>query len=129
MKKISFIFAAVILAVGTISTRAQMGGGPSAPQFNGAMKQLFGENQTFSATMDMQMDNGGTPMTMSGKISFDKGNSRFEMDMSQMHGGNLPPSALAQMKAMGLDHVVSISQEGQKAMYLIYPGLQAYAQV
>ena len=61
---------------------------------------------------------------MPGKISFDAGKSRFEMNMSDLQGPQMPPGTAAQMKAMGLDQMVTISRPDKKFTYLIYPGLQ-----
>ena len=86
------------------------------PHFTGAMDKLFGENQSFSATLEMQMAStaDGT-ITMPGKITFDSGKSRFEMDMTQAKGGQMSPDAGAQMKAMGMDRMVMIGRAGQKS--------------
>ncbi|MGD1088999.1 MAG: DUF4412 domain-containing protein [Verrucomicrobiota bacterium] len=124
MKNQISILAWVIFLVGLVTAYSQ----PRYPEFGNGVDKLFGENQSFSATMEIQMNNGG-PVTMSGKISFDRGNSRFEMDMSEMQGGNLPPDAMAQMKSMGLDQMVTISQPDKKVIYMIYPNAQAYAEI
>jgi len=44
------------------------------------------------------------------------------MDQSSLKGMNMPPEALAQMKQMGMDHVISIYQSDKREMYLVYPG-------
>jgi hypothetical protein len=129
MKKYLPFLMALVLAAGISTSPAQMGGGPSVPQFGGGMEKLFGANQTFSATTQIQASNGNTPITMSGQMSFDKGASRFEMDMSQMQGGNIPPQAMAQMKSMGLDKMVSITQSDKKIVYVIYPDARAYTEM
>jgi outer membrane lipoprotein-sorting protein len=128
MKKQISILALVIFLVGLVPVYSQLGAQPQYPQFGNGVEKLFGENQTFSATMEMQM-NSGNPITMSGKMSFDQGNSRFEMDMSEMKGGNIPPQAAAQMKSMGLDRMVTISQSDKKVIYMIYPNAQAYTEI
>src|SRR5271170_4695851 len=110
MKKYLSILAPAILSFGIFAARAQMGEAPGVPDFGDGMDKLFGSNQTFSATMDMQVNSGGSPITMSGEMSFDKGNSRVEMDMSQMKGESIPPDAAAMMKSAGLDRMVTISQ-------------------
>lgn len=128
MKKHSLILAATFLALGFAPAYSLFGQMPNSPQFGNGMEKLFGKNQIFSATMKMQMNNGN-PVTMSGKMSFDKGNSRFEMDMSEMKGGNMPPQAMAQMKTMGLDRMVTISHPDKKVVYMIYPNAQAYTEI
>jgi len=129
MKKSLSILASAVLSFGIFAARAQMGGAPGVPDFGDGMDKLFGSNQTFSATMDMQVSSGGSPITMPGKISFDKGNSRVEMDISQMKGAALPPDAAAMMKSAGLDRMVTISQADKKIAYVIYPNAQAYTEM
>jgi hypothetical protein len=49
--------------------------------------------------------------------------------MAEMKGGKIPPTAMSQMKAMGLDRMVSISTADKKTVYLIYPNVQAYVEM
>jgi len=107
---------------------AQMGGSP-APQMDDTMQKLFGDNQSFSADTKIQVTSDRGPMTLSGKMYFDKGNSRTEMDMSQVQGANIPPQAMAQMKSIGLDKMVSITQSGSHVVDMVYPDAQAYAEM
>ena len=88
---------------------------------------MFGDNQNFSATLDMQVtDKDGKPIELPGKISYDAGKSRFELNLTDIKGGNMPPNAAAQMKSMGLDQMTTIALPDKKIVYLIYPGLQSY---
>ncbi|HTY88480.1 MAG TPA: DUF4412 domain-containing protein [Candidatus Acidoferrum sp.] len=132
--KNSFIpLASILVCLGVLPLHAQPGPGPGrpgGPQLSGAISKLFGDNQTFSATMEMGVkDRAGQPITIPGKLSFDTGKSRFEVNIADMHGGRMPPDAAAQMKAMGMDVMITISRPDQKTAYLIYPGLQSYAQI
>ena len=128
MKKYFFVLTLTILGFGIFPVRAQLGGAPGIPQFGNGMEKLFGDNQTFSATLQMQMNNAGSPLAMSGKMSFDKGSSRTEMDMADMKGG-IPPEAVTMLKSAGLDRMVTVSQSGKKTVYVIYPGAQSYAEM
>jgi hypothetical protein len=134
MKKYSPVVVLAFLCFGIIRAGAQFdfAGGQTAQIGSAAgMEKLFGSNQTFSATMEIQLASAasGSPTTMSGKIFFDQGDMRFEMDMSEMKGGNMPPTAAAQMKSMGLDRMVTISQSGAKIIYVLYPNLQSYTEM
>ena len=136
MKKYLSLLASTVICLGLLPAYSQpgapgdrMGGGPGGPHLAGATSKLFGNNQAFSATLEMQVtDKSGKPMTMPGKIAFDTGKSRFEINISDMKGGQMPPNAAAQMKAMGMDQIVTISLPEKKVAYLIYPGLQSYVQ-
>lgn len=116
-----------LLGFGLFSAHAQPGlGAPKGPQFSGSLTKLFGDNTTFSAALEMQTKDGSTELVVPGKLAFDKGKSRFEMDMTQIKGGKIPAGAAEQMKAMGMDSLVAITRPDKKLNYLIYPGLTAY---
>src|SRR5262249_27562333 len=114
MKIRSFAILTVVLSFALASTRAQLGpqGGGGGLRFNGAMARLFGENGSFSANVEMEMKGGALTDTVKwpGKLAVSDGKSRFEMDSTQIKGGNIPESALAQMKAMGMDKTIMISR-------------------
>ena len=130
MKKY-LLLALAALSFGTIPAAAQFNfaGGQAMGGSDAGMEKLYGSNQTFSAALLMQVSNSGMPMTLSGKMSFDHGSSRTEMDMADMKGGGIPPEAMTQMKSMGLDRMVTVSQSGKKTIYVIYPNAQAYAEM
>ena len=103
---------------------AQMGRG-AGPQMNAATAKLFGDQQTFSAGIEVVIKQG-EEMMLPGKIAFDNGKARIEMNMSDAKGGMMAQNA-AQMKAMGMDQFVVIARPDQKATYMIFPGLKSYA--
>ncbi len=118
-----------LLGLGLLSAQAQPGlGAPKGPQFSGSLTKLFGDNTAFTAALEMQTKEGGAEIVLPGKLAFDKGKSRFEMDMTQIKGGNIPAGAAEQMKAMGMDSLVAITRPDKKLNYLIYPGLTAYVE-
>lgn len=140
MKNRVKVLVAVFALLGLVSANGQfgrrpggmgMGGPPHGPELGGEMAKLFGNNSAFSATMEMQTTSpsGEQTMTMPGKMVFDNGKSRFEMDMSEMKGAQMPPEAMANMKAMGMDKTVTISLPEKKVHYLVYPNMQAYAEM
>jgi hypothetical protein len=132
MKKHSIILASVFICLGLLPAHTQPGppgGAPGGPHLGGATGKLFGDNQTFSATLEMQTTDGsGNNITMPGKISFDMGKSRFEFNLSDLKGAKTPPHSADQMKSMGLDQMVAIDLPDKKVTYLVYPGLQSYVQ-
>jgi len=105
-----------------------MGGGSrNGPYISAAMAKLFGEHQTFTADVENEVSMGeGKTVSLPGKLAFDSGKARFEMNMAEAKGSALPPQAVAQMKSMGMDKMISISAPGQTS-YIIYPSLKAYA--
>jgi hypothetical protein len=94
------------------------------------MTKLFGDNPGFTATMEFHMTRApGQEMTMPGKMAHLEGKARFEMDMSNMQGGNLPPQAAARMKQMGMSRMISITRRDQNLIYMVYPDMKAYTQM
>jgi hypothetical protein len=129
MKKYLSILVSITFGLGLLSACAQFGPPGGGPQFGGAMGKLFGENQSYTALLEFQTtDNSGDNMVMPGKISFDTGKLRFEMDMTQMKNSRTRPETAARMKQMGMDKMVTISRPDKKITYLIYPGMQSYVE-
>jgi hypothetical protein len=101
---------------------------PQTPQFSGAAAKLFGENSAFTATVEMHMkDAAGDLTTMPGRMAFDSGKTRFEMDMAGIKSKTMSADSVEQMRAMGMDKMTAISLPEQKKQYLVFPGLKAYA--
>lgn len=128
------VLLVALLGLSLLSSNAQpgggMGGSPGGPNFGGSMSKLFGDNKTFTAALEIQAKEGAAGDTsLPGKLSFDDGKSRFEMDMSKMKNSKMPPSAVEQMKAMGMDTMVVISRPDKKLSYMVYPNLKAYAEM
>jgi hypothetical protein len=132
MKKPWFIFVAVLSCISLASVQAQTGGRrggvgipmPRGPVLSGAMAKVFGDNSAFTATVEFQGPEASGRGPLRGKMSFDSGKSRFEMDMSEMGGA----SGAAQMKAMGMDKMVMIARPDRKVNYMVYPGLKGYVE-
>ncbi len=114
------------LVLSAFTAPAQMGMGPRRGPEWAAMSKLFGENSTFSADVQIATkgDSPEQSMQMPGRIAFDTGKSRFELDL--LKSDKMPAEALAQMKSMGMDQMVMISRPDKKTSYMIYPGLKAY---
>lgn len=131
MKKIFYLLALIGLGSNLFTAHAQLFGGPgsSTPDFSGAMKKLFGDNPNFTATLEMQVKGDSSDMTMPGKMSCSDGKSRFEMDMTEAKGPKAKPADMARIKEMGMDKMVMITLPEKKLSYLIYPGLESYAEM
>lgn len=128
MKNHISLIASVIVGLSVVTTHAQPQG-PPKPNFSGAMSKLFGDNPDFTATMDFHFTrSSGTEITMSGKIAHVENKSRFEMDLANMQGGAMPPQALARMKQMGMDSMITINRLDKKLSYIIYPNMKAYTE-
>jgi hypothetical protein len=127
MKK-NLLLASIVIGLTVATAHAQPRPQPG-PAIDGAIAKLFGDNKAFSATMETHMSqSGGKDMTMRGKMAFSDGNSRFEMDMSDMQGSHMPPTAMARMKQMGMDKMVTVSRKDKSTSYILYPGMKAYVE-
>jgi hypothetical protein len=120
--------AMLVPAYGQFGGRPGMGG-PQGPQFTGALAKIFSDNPAFSAGIEIQANLGSQTLTMPARLYFNKGESRMEMDLTAVKGGHMPPQALVQFKAMGIDKMVAINVPEKKMSYVVYPGLQAYCLV
>lgn len=100
--------------------------GSPAAKADASMDQLFKSTPVFTATESTAITSGSAPINVTSQMSFDHGSSRSEMNMADVHGGNLPPNALAQMKAIGLDKVINISPANKTNVYTIYPNIRSY---
>jgi hypothetical protein len=127
MKKYFSLLTAAMFCLGLSPVFAQPGPTPGGAGFDSAMTKLFGENSAFTATLESQIKpKSGDLITMPGKISFDSGQARMEMNLATATGLKLPAGAADQMKSMGLDVMITVSLPAKKSVLLIYPGLQSY---
>ena len=127
MKIYLSLLTTATLCIGLAPAFAQPGPPGGGAAFDSAMSKLFGDNAAFTATLESQIKpKSENLITMPGKISFDSGKARMEMNLATATGLKLPPGAAAQMKSMGLDQIITISLPEKKSVLLIYPGLQSY---
>jgi outer membrane lipoprotein-sorting protein len=125
MKKFLLLPALVVLLCGAASAQMISPGGNAG---NG-MEKLFGDNQTFSATMKTEVSGDKGSLTTTAKMFFNHGNSRTEMNISDVKSDSLPAGTVAQMQAMGMDKTILISSADKKNNFLVYPDLQSYTMV
>lgn len=122
-----FLRALLVLLTlaGVLPARAQLDGA-SSPGVSASLMRLFGTNFAFTAQAEFQLigkDNQeriGTPMTflrLGNKI-------RVEVDMNRMRNRE-QPDALAQLKPLGLDQVVSVIRPDQQATLVTFPKLRS----
>ncbi len=118
-------FASALIVGGAV--HAQMPGGSSS-ELNATLPKLFGNNTAFTAKAEMRVLDKSQKETTSLPMGFFMldGKIRMEMDMSRLKSSELPPTALASLKQMKLDQIVTISRPDKKSTLAIYPLLQAY---
>lgn len=106
-------------------------GGSTPPGANPSLAKIFGKHTAFSATAQMKVMDASGKETMSGPITYKllEGSTYWGMDLSQMKSDQIPPQAVAGMKQMGMTEMVMVNKPDAKTTMLIYPGLNAYAEV
>ncbi|MBA4149312.1 MAG: DUF4412 domain-containing protein [Verrucomicrobia bacterium] len=130
MKNLALSVALVAgLVLGNQSVHAQAGP-PS--NFNKTLMKIFGKNNAFSATADIKVSDAksnteSTSLTM--KMAYLDGKVRADVDMANMKSAELPPEAIEQMTAMGMDKMTTIVLPDTKTMLLIYPSMNAYTEM
>jgi len=131
MKTHFYLIVSVLFIISSVEAQiGRLGGPPPGPGLSGSTAKLFGDNSTFSASLEMQTGNPGDSESMNipGKIFFDQGKSRFEMDLSQTKGGKMSAQAAGQMKSIGMDRMIMIARPDKKVGYQVYPGMQAHVE-
>jgi hypothetical protein len=130
MRRVSFwwLLLAVLFA-GGFPARAQFGG-PGSTGVSASLIRLFGTNNTFTAQAEVQVldvknkELIGTPMS----FALADNKIRVEVDLNRMRN-RMEPDALAKVKPLGMDSVVSIIRPEQKAAVIVFPKLSAFVKL
>lgn len=121
-------FAPIALIMASFTAPAQLPGGDGSPGVSTAMLKLFGANTAFTARADVQVVAGGGAEQLRSPMTFAvlDGRLRVEIDMAQIRGKELLPAAVASLKPLGMDRVVSLLRPDKKALFIVYPNAQSY---
>jgi hypothetical protein len=114
-----------LLTAGTCFAQAPGG----MPGMDANLSKFFGDHKSFSSKAEMEMKGtpqGDTTMTMNFLLL--EGKMRMEIDMGQMKSAQIPAEAIAQIKKMGMDKMTVVTRPDKKITWMIYPGLQSYAE-
>ena len=94
--------------------------------------ELFREAPSFRASARLHvLDRKGEILVSVSGVSFTVHDRsvRIDVDMSETAGARMPEGMAASVKRMGLNRVSAIIVPREKAMRVVYPGLQAYLQL
>lgn len=120
-----------VLAAASPEAAAQgaLGSVGQPPGMKASLVKLFGEFTAFSAKADVNLKDatGKETLTMVMDLAVLDGKIRSEIDLGNLKSDMMPAAALASMKQMGMDRMVTVIRPDQKKMVLMYPGLKAYA--
>jgi len=128
MKTIFGIATAALLGFNVF---AQVPGGGAQGNFDAQLQKLFGNNTAFSAKMGVRVLDKDQKETTALTMDFAMldGNVRNDIDMAAIKSKDMPPEAAAQMKAMGMDKITTITRKDTKTTYLIYPSMKSSAKI
>lgn len=119
----------VVLAGSVFPAGAQFDG-PASTGVSASLVRLFGTNHAITAQAEVQVlgpDNKervGTPMN----FTLTGGKIRVEVDMNRMRNRE-QPNAVAQVKPLGLDQVVSIIRPDQRTTLVAFPKLRSFVKL
>ena len=121
----TLLTTSVCLLIGGMAAFAQGLGGNPSQAVSKALSKLFGATASFTADAEVEIE-GPQKATLEMSLTFHQGKTRTEVDLTKMKSAAMPPEAADQMKAMGMDRVVSISDEKSPAAIIIFPGTKSY---
>jgi hypothetical protein len=122
----------LMLAVGMIaSPAAAQVPAPGASGQNAVLLKLFGDATAFTAQAEVRLLDKSRKETIRMAMGFDmlNGKVRTDIDMSRLQSAEFPAEALANMRVLGMDKMVSIVRPDLKATLSLYPALRAYAAI
>lgn len=127
MRRLHFLIATLFAF--TTSTFAQLDG-PGSTGVSASLIRLFGTNNAFTARAEVQVLAGDNKERIGMPMNFTLlGNRiRVEVDMNRMRNRE-QPNALAQVKPLGLDTVVSIIRPEQHTTLIAFPKLHAFVKL
>lgn len=127
-RRLSHWLAILVLALTCFNAAAQLPGGDGSPGVSTAMLKLFGKVTAFTARADVQVVDGTKSERLRTPMLFAAldGRLRAEIDMTLIRGKDLPPAAVAGLKQLGMDRVVSLLRPDKKSLFILYPNAQSY---
>jgi hypothetical protein len=124
MRVIGYFGAAILCGFSHFTAFGQM---PGAGPGNIAFLRIFDQHKAFSVTADMRSTEKNDTTSASFDLALAEGKVRMEIDVANAKGPMISPAFIAQMKNAGMDRSVVTIRMDRKRLYVIYPGLKAYA--
>jgi len=118
----------LLLASGVVA-RAQFDG-PGSPGVSASLIRLFGTNTAFTAQVEYQLLNRSNKEIVSLPMSFARLDNRIrvEIDLARMKN-QVQTDALAQVKPLGMDQIVTILRPDQQVTCQVFPKLKAFVKL
>ena len=117
----------VVLMVFAVNARGQ-GAMGSPAGLNAMFMKIFEDVEGFSAKADVQVlgGDGKERVTMPMQFTALGEMIRLDINMEELKSKELPASAMASLKTIGMHKVVSVMRPDKKATYVIYPEAQSF---
>ena len=119
--------AAASLLLTGLTVSAQVAGGAPGGGMSAALFKLFGDNQAFTAKVEIQVLDGSQQELASFPMEFallDQ-KTRMEIDLTKMKNKQMPAGMADALKKMGMGEVVNIMRPDKKLVYTVYPNVKA----
>ena len=118
-----------ILLVGLVPGWAQFDG-PSSPGVSVSLIRLFGTNFAFTARVEYQLLNRSNKELVNLPMSLARLDNRIcmELDLARMRN-QVQPDALAQIKPLGMEQLITILRPDLRATCQIFPRLRAFVKL
>ena len=120
---------ALFLLGSLVVARAQFDA-PGSPGVSASLIRLFGTNTAFTALVEYQLLNRSNKEIVSLPMSFARLDNRIrvEIDLGRMKN-QVQPDALAQVKPLGMDQIVTILRPDQRVTFQAFPKLKAFVKL
>jgi len=124
-----FIGGVLLLLTLALPVRGQFDG-QGSPGVSASLIRLFGTNFAFTAQVEYQLltRSNQEVVRLPMKLARSGNRMRVEIDLSRMQN-HAQPDALAQVKPLGLDQVVTILRPEQQTTLQVFPKLSAYVRL
>ena len=118
--------AALGLLLASIGIAQAQFDGPRSPGVSASLIRLFGTNTAFTAQVEYQLLNRSNKEIVNLPMSFARLDNRIrvEVDLARMKN-QVQPDALAQVKPLGIDQIVTILRPDQRVTCQVFPKLKA----
>ena len=125
---IKFLFGSILAIAGWVSpAQAQVAGGAPGGMDTTLMR-VFGQTPTFTTKADARVLDKDNKETLNTPMTFMKLDDRIrvDVDLTQIKGPAVAAADVAQLKALGLHQVSSVTRLDKRELWLIYPAAKAY---
>ena len=122
--------AVVLLLLGSLVVARAQFDAPGSPGVSASLIRLFGTNTSFTAQVEYQLLNRSNKELVSLPMNFARLDNRIrvEIDLAKMKN-QVQPDALAQVKPLGMDQIITMLRPDQRVTCQVFPKLKAFVKL